>query len=66
MPSINRTIDLHANRRLRINTCEGQIGITDEERTTGNRWYAMAKINLTREQAAELIAQLSDQMTKHF
>ena len=66
MPSINRAIEIHANRRLRINTCEGQVSISDEERTTGNRWYPMAQISVTREKAAELIAQLSDQMAKNF
>lgn len=66
MPSINRTIAIHADRRIRINTCEGSVGITDEERTSGNRWHPMASINMTREQAKSLVDTLADQMAKHF
>lgn len=66
MPSINRTIQIHARRRIRLNTCEGYVGISDETTSHGSRWDKTAQINLTREQAAELIAQLSDQMAKHF
>lgn len=66
MPSINRTITIHAERRIRLNTCEGFVGISDENRMPGNRWQPTAQINMTREQAQELIAQLSDQMAKNF
>lgn len=66
MPSINRTIQIHDARRLRLNTCEGQVHIVDEESTGKNRWYSMASISLTREQAQQLIDQLSDQMAKNF
>lgn len=66
MPSINRTIQIHGLRRLRINTCEGSVGISDEALVKGNRWEPQSQINMTREQAQELIAQLSDQMAKNF
>lgn len=66
MPSINSTIEIHANRRLRINTCEGQVSIAEENRIPGNHWQATASINVNREQAAKLIEQLSSQMAKNF
>jgi hypothetical protein len=66
MPSINSTIEIHANRRLRINTCEGHVSIADENRIPGNRWQSTASISVNREQAAKLIEQLSDQMAKNF
>lgn len=65
MPSINRYVEIHSERRVRLNTCEGEVGITNEEKSDG-RWRQTAQINLSREQAERLIAQLSDQMAKNF
>lgn len=66
MPSINSTIEINANRRLRINTCEGDVSIADENRIPGNRWQPTASISIKRDQAEQFIKQLSDQMAKNF
>ena len=66
MPSINRYLKIHSDRRVRTNTCEGSVGITNEECGTDNRWHQTAAINLTREQAQKLIEQLTDQMAKNW
>ena len=65
MPSINRYVEIHSERRIRLNTCEGSVGIANEEKSDG-RWRQTAQINIDREQAERLIAQLSDQMAKHY
>jgi len=66
MPSINRYIRIHGERRLRINTCEGHVGIADEQHSGDGKWRTVTVINLSRENAEQLIAQLSDQMAKNF
>jgi hypothetical protein len=65
MPSINRYVEIHGQRRLRINTCEGEVGLTEEVKSDG-RWTQSACINLNRAQAQNLIEQLADQMAKNF
>ena len=65
MPSINRYLPIHGDRRLRLNTCEGSVGIADQIKDRG-QWRTTASINLSREQAQEMIAQLTDQMAKNF
>ena len=69
MPSVNRYVPIHGERRLRLNTCEGQVGIVEEIKVEG-RWVINAAgpvcINLTRDQARALVAQLADQMEKNF
>jgi hypothetical protein len=65
MPSINRYVEIHGERRIRLNTCEGHVGITEEVRD-GGMWTTAAQININREQAERLIAQLTDQMAKHY
>lgn len=67
MPSINRYVEINKGRRVRLNTCEGAVGITDERYSEAERrWHGTASINLDREQAERLIAQLADQMAKNF
>ena len=71
MPSINRYIEIHDEHRIRINTCEGHVGITDERRALSGtakdrNWRGVAQIDMTRDQAVELIARLSDQLLKHY
>lgn len=65
MPSINRYVEIHSERRIRINTCEGQVGLTEEMKLDG-RWRQTAQINISREQAYRLIDRLTDQMAKNF
>lgn len=66
MPSINRYVPIHDNRRLRLNTCEGSVGLADQQKDERGQWRTTATINLSRENAETLIAQLSDQMAKNF
>lgn len=65
MPSINRHVTIHRDRRIVINTCEGYVGISDETREGGN-FQRVAQIGLTREQAQELVRALTEQMEKHY
>ena len=65
MPSINRYVEIHGQRRIRLNTCEGYVGLTEEVKTDG-RWSQSAQISMNREQATNLIEQLADQMAKNF
>ena len=66
MPSINRYLVIHGERRIRTNTCEGHVGIAEETMDDSGRWNQTARINIDRAQAEKLIAQLSDQMAKNF
>ncbi len=65
MPSVNRTIGLRADRRIRINTCEGRVTIVDELMNKG-KWRPYAAIHISREDAERLIAEMADQMSKNF
>ncbi len=51
MPSDNRDLDLSAQRRLRINKCEGEIAVIYQACDDFGKWETMATINLTAEQA---------------
>jgi hypothetical protein len=66
VPSINRYVPIHSERRLRLNTCEGHVGIADEQHNGDGKWKTVTVLNLSRENAEQLIAQLSDQMAKHY
>lgn len=66
MPSVNRYVPIHEGRRLRVNTCEGSVGIVNEQRDGHGKWKTDAMINLSREDAERLIAQITDQMAKNF
>lgn len=66
MPSINRYVPIHSMRRLRTNTCEGYVGVADEQHDGDGKWKTITVLNLTRENAEALIATLTDQMAKNF
>jgi hypothetical protein len=68
VPSINHYIEIHGQRRIRINTCEGEVSLTDEIKADG-RWLAAsgaAQILLTREQARRVAQGVIDAMRKNF
>lgn len=66
MPSINSYVPIHTERRLRINTCEGYVGIADEQHNGDGKWKTVTVLNLSRENAELLVLQLKDQMAKNF
>lgn len=54
MPSMNYTVAISAERRVRVNVCEGQVTVT-EEHYVGSKWTATTRsISMDRGQAERL------------
>lgn len=68
MPSINQSIKINNERRIRINTCEGEVSISDEipSERGGGLWQIEKQITMPRDTAQALVAALSEQMAKHY
>lgn len=54
MPSMSYTVAISAQRRVRVNVCEGEVNVT-EEHYDGSKWTAAARgISMDRGQAKRL------------
>lgn len=60
MPSTNYCVDFDAERRVRLNACEGEFALVEQDRSETGLWSNNhAPIMMTREQAMLLVDRLN-------
>ena len=66
MPSVNYTVDIALGRRVRVNSCEGEISIVEMLRD-GQSWRSAGNpMVMTWEQARQLRDQLNKALEPKF